>query len=46
VPPTAPQVLEGLGFGLIGHIENSLFTEFSPDMKRIGMNLRRKILKK
>lgn len=45
-PLTAPQVFENLGFGLIGHLENSLFTEFTPDMKRVGMNLRRKILKK
>ncbi len=46
LPVTAQQFFEDFGFGLIGHLENSLFTEFSPDMKRIGMNLRRKILKK
>ncbi len=45
-PPTAPQVFQNLGFGLIGHLENSLLTEFSPDMKRFGRNLRRKIFKK
>ncbi len=45
-PLTPRQFLEDFGFGLTSHFENSLLTEFSPDMKRVGMSLCRKILRK
>jgi hypothetical protein len=45
-PLTAPQFFEDFGFGLVGHLENSLLTEFTPDMKKVGTNLRHKILKR
>lgn len=45
-PLTAPQFFEDFGFSVAGQFENSVLTEFSPDMKRIGNKLRRKILRK
>ncbi len=45
-PLTAPQFFEDFGFGLIGHLENSLLTEFSPDMKKTGMKLWHRILRR
>ena len=42
-PLTVPLFFEGLGFGVLGHLQNSFLTEFSPDMKAFGKRVSRKI---
>jgi hypothetical protein len=37
---------ESIGYSYLGHLEESLFTEFSPDMIRIGKRVRLRILGK
>jgi hypothetical protein len=35
---------ESVGFGYLGHLQNSLLTEFSPDMIRLGKRVRARFL--
>jgi hypothetical protein len=40
----ASQVLQGIGFDMAGHLQNSLLAEFSPDLKRFATRLRKGLL--
>lgn len=43
---SASGVFDDIAFGYLGHLENSFITEFSPDMKRVGMRVKRKVFGK
>ncbi len=45
--PNSPQHYVGeIGLGYLGHLQNSLLTEFTPDLVRVGKRVRAAILKK
>lgn len=42
-PRSAWDITQGVGWGYTGHLENSLFTEFAPDMKALGRRFHRSL---
>lgn len=42
-PASAGDLLAGIGFGMLGRVPDNLLTEFSPDMRRVGERILRKL---
>jgi hypothetical protein len=42
-PASAPDLLAGIGFGMLGRVPDNLLTEFSPDMRRVGGRILRRL---
>ncbi len=43
---SAPGFFEDFTFGMLGQLQNSLLNEFSPDLQKLGRNVRKKVLRK
>ena len=43
---SASGFFEDFTFGMLGQLQNSLLNEFSPDLQKLGRNLRKKVLRK
>ena len=43
---SASGFFEDITFGMLGQLQNSLLNEFSPDLQKLGRNLRKKVLRK
>ncbi|HYM09380.1 MAG TPA: hypothetical protein VEU62_01540 [Bryobacterales bacterium] len=42
-PVSAPDLLAGIGFGMLGRVPDNLLTEFNPDMRRAGGRILRRL---
>jgi hypothetical protein len=43
---SASGFFEAFTFGMLGQLQNSLLNEFSPDLQKLGRNIRKKMLRK
>jgi hypothetical protein len=43
---SVPDFFEDFTFGALGQMQNSLLSEFSPDLRRLGRTMRQKVLRK
>ncbi len=43
---SASGFFEDFTFGMLGQLQNSLLNEFSPDLQKLGRNVRKKVLRK